>query len=107
MKSSVLFALAGTVCCLSGLASAQVFTTASKAPAKQIGGGHEGVGFVDNCGSAPTVGVGNYSFDTSSATNDYAGTCGVTASAGDVWIKYLAASTGQIKAGADGIPGLK
>jgi hypothetical protein len=94
MKSSVLFALAGTVCCLSGLASAQVASTSAAAPAKQIGGGNEGVGFVDDCGSASTVGVGTYGFDTADATNDFAATCGASDTAGDKWIKYLAASTG-------------
>ena len=93
MKSSVLFTLAGTVCCLTGLASAQVASTSAAAPAKSVGG-NEGVGFVDNCGDAPVVGVGTYSFDTAAASNDYAGTCGQSGTAGDLWITYLAASTG-------------
>ena len=115
MKSSVLFALAGTVCCLAGVASAQVTPTSpvgqtksavrattsgvAVTPAKSTG--HtEGTGFVDDCGSAPTVAEGTYAFDTSAATNDFAGLCGLTDTAPDMWVRYVATDTGLATATA-------
>jgi hypothetical protein len=104
MKTSVLFTLAGTVCCLASVASAQVLSTSNRAPAKQPGG-TEGVGFVDNCGDAASVGVGTYSFDLNTATNDYAGTCGGTGSAADQWLKFTAAQDGLVTVSTCGLSG--
>jgi hypothetical protein len=48
----------------------------------------------DDCANAMPVGDGSYAFDTSSATNDYAGTCGASGASPDVWFLWTAGSSG-------------
>ena len=60
----------------------------------------------DNCADAPAVGTGEtITFDTATATNDYAGTCGGTATARDVWAKVVAAADSTITISTCGLSG--
>lgn len=48
----------------------------------------------DACAAAIVVSDGTHAFSSLCATNDYAGVCGATAAAPDVWWSYTAASNG-------------
>jgi len=48
----------------------------------------------NNCASATPVSTGTFSFTTIGATNDFAGTCGFSATSPDVWFSYTASCTG-------------
>ncbi|MGE3321080.1 MAG: hypothetical protein AB7K52_02345 [Phycisphaerales bacterium] len=50
----------------------------------------------DNCTSAQVIGDGNFPFDTSLATNDAAGSCGLSAASPDVWFSYTPTADGPI-----------
>ncbi len=53
----------------------------------------------DDCASAPAVSAGGtYPFNVANASNDFAGSCGVTASAGDVWYQFTAPRGGLFTA---------
>ncbi len=105
-----LVVLAGAVAGLSGLASAQ--TPAPKNPTSNLGSSdaklikymrsleQNGSGpttrdtAADNCGDAPTVGNGTHTYDTGAASNDHVGSCGASATAGDVWVRYVPSENG-------------
>src|SRR5688572_13219861 len=88
------------MCCIVGQTMAQVDVPA--------GGVRAGVGVhpagngptprgplaSDGCTEAPTVGEGVFPYDLNNATNDFAGTCGSTTTAEDVWYRYVPTCTG-------------
>jgi hypothetical protein len=57
------------------------------------GFGKRGPG-ANNCADAPTVSEGAHAYDLTGATNDWPGTCGATATAEDVWLRYVATDSG-------------
>jgi hypothetical protein len=60
----------------------------------------------DACEDAPLVGVGIHDFDTASATNDYAATCGASSASPDAWLKYTTGDTSeQVTATTCGLSG--
>jgi hypothetical protein len=105
-----LVVLAGAVAGLSGLASAQ--TPAPKNPTSNIGSSdaklikymrsleRNGSGpttretAADNCAEAPTVDNGTHTYDTGAASNDHTGSCGASATAADVWVRYVPSASG-------------
>ncbi len=49
----------------------------------------------DNCAQAEAIaGGGTFAFDTTAATNDFAGTCGASATSPDVWFAYTPSVSG-------------
>jgi hypothetical protein len=48
----------------------------------------------DNCANAIAVGDGTFNYTTIGATNDYAGSCGSSGAAPDVWFLYTASCSG-------------
>jgi hypothetical protein len=51
----------------------------------------------DDCAAAPSVGAGTFAFSLAGATNSFsfAGACGVSADAEDVWLKLVATGAGE------------
>jgi hypothetical protein len=49
----------------------------------------------DNCNSATVVNEGTHAYDLFGATNDWAGSCGASTAAEDVWFEYQATQTGN------------
>ncbi|QOI99120.1 MAG: hypothetical protein HRU70_00890 [Phycisphaeraceae bacterium] len=50
----------------------------------------------DSCFDAPEVAPGIHNYDLTGASNDYAGTCGATSTAEDVWLKFTAPENGEL-----------
>lgn len=48
----------------------------------------------DHCDEAFVIGEGTYTFDNTQATSDFAGSCGSTQQARDVWWMYMPSATG-------------
>jgi hypothetical protein len=86
---------AGAAVLCGGFAAAQVppqLSPHSFAKAEgRVAGGPQAA---DLCFDAPTVGEGIFDYSLVGATNDYPGTCGSTATAQDVWFRYLPAASG-------------
>ncbi|MBC7772554.1 MAG: hypothetical protein H7210_08685, partial [Pyrinomonadaceae bacterium] len=57
----------------------------------------------DNCASATNVGDGTHNYDLTCATNDWAGTCGATGAAEDVWYRYTASCSGTANVSTCGL----
>ncbi len=68
-----------------------------------VAGGGGPVG--DTCGTAPIVNEGTHPYNLAGATNDWAGSCGATGTAEDVWLRYVATQTGTCTVSTCGLTG--
>jgi hypothetical protein len=72
-------------------------------PMVQRGGIAGGPQAADVCANAPTVGEGTFDYDLNGASNDWAGSCGATGSAQDVWFRYVPSGSGTATASTCGL----
>jgi hypothetical protein len=74
-------------------------------PAKDLGFGNRAVA-TDTCTDAPLVGNGDtIDFDTNSASNDYPGTCGASATSADVWARISVTENSTVTISTCGLSG--
>jgi hypothetical protein len=77
---------------IAGFNGAIISGSASVTITPRGGGGGGG----DDCSSAPLVGVGTHPYDLFDKTNDYAGSCGASASSPDQWYKYTTGAAQEL-----------
>jgi hypothetical protein len=74
-------------------------------PVKEIGFGQRAVA-TDGCADAPLVGNGDtIDFDTNTASNDYAGTCGGSGTSPDVWARVAVTENSTVTISTCGLSG--
>ncbi len=79
---------------------------ATKTPIVKDTGFSVRVAASDNCADAPVVSNGeSITFDTSTATNDYAGTCGASTTSADMWAKVVATENITVTVATCGLTG--